>query len=182
MECAYAEAAIPKFAAWVHERDVAMRGDLERRGYSVVESSRAMGMTLDDLKLPSPEIKITQAHWSEHLRVGQLPTELLKAGDHAAFHVLVAELNGDDVATATAFDLGNDCGIYNVMTRPHARRCGLGIALTLAHLHDGRDRGCHTASVQSTGMAEGVYAAAGFRHLGRILEYAPPNALATGAG
>jgi hypothetical protein len=35
-------------------------------------------------------------------------------------------------------------------------------------------RGCSTASLQSTAMAERVYAAAGFRDLGRILEYVPP--------
>ena len=31
-------------------------------------------------------------------------------------------------------------------------------------------RGCQTASLQSTQMAEGVYAAVGFSDLGRILE------------
>jgi hypothetical protein len=34
-------------------------------------------------------------------------------------------------------------------------------------------RGCQTASVQSTEMAERVDAAVGFRDLGRILEYVP---------
>jgi len=32
MEAAYAAAGVPRFAAWVHESDEAMRGDLERRG------------------------------------------------------------------------------------------------------------------------------------------------------
>ena len=36
-------------------------------------------------------------------------------------------------------------------------------------------RGCETASLQSTQMAERVYAAVGFNDLGRILEYAPNN-------
>ena len=70
-----------------------------------------------------------------------------------------------------AFDLGTDCGIYNVGTLEHARRRGLGTALTVAHLYDALDRGCRTASLQSTPMAERVYAAVGFRDLGRILEY-----------
>jgi predicted GNAT family acetyltransferase len=38
-----------------------------------------------------------------------------------------------------------------------------------------RDRGGRTASLQSTPMAERVYAAVGFRDLGRILEYVPPG-------
>ena len=48
--------------------------------------------------------------------------------------------------------------------------------LTAIHLHDARARGCRTASLQSTAMAERVYAAAGFRDLGRILEYVPRSA------
>lgn len=35
-------------------------------------------------------------------------------------------------------------------------------------------RACRTASLQSTPMAERVYASVGFRDLGRILEYVPP--------
>jgi hypothetical protein len=40
---------------------------------------------------------------------------------------------------------------------------------------DARDRGCETASLQSTPMAERLYAALGFRDLGRFLEYVPPG-------
>jgi hypothetical protein len=40
-------------------------------------------------------------------------------------------------------------------------------------MHDARERGCSTASLQSTAMAERVYAAVGFRNLGAILEYVP---------
>jgi len=171
MEAAYAQAGITRFAAWVHESDGAMRGYLARRGYTIGDSSRAMAMSLEEMRLGRPDLEVTPADWSEHLRVGELPPELLSAGDHAAFHVLVARLDGENVATAMAFDLGIDRGIYNVGTLQHARRRGLGTALTLALLYDAIDRGCHTASLQSTPMAEPVYAAVGFRDLGRILEY-----------
>jgi GNAT superfamily N-acetyltransferase len=173
MEAAYLQAGITSFAAWVHESDAALGGDLERRGYTIGESTRAMGMTLDELRLAWPQVDIAPADWSEHLRVGELPPKLLIAGDHAAFHILVARHDGENVATAIAFDLGSDCGIYNVGTRQHARRRGLGTGLTVALLRDALDRGCHTASLQSTPMAERVYAAIGFRDLGRILEYVP---------
>jgi predicted GNAT family acetyltransferase len=62
---------------------------------------------------------------------------------------------------------------YNVGTVEKARRRGLGTALTAAQVYDARARGCRTASLQSTEMAERVYAAVGFRDLGRILEYVP---------
>jgi predicted GNAT family acetyltransferase len=72
-----------------------------------------------------------------------------------------------------AFDHHSDCGIYNVATLQHARRRGLATALTAVQLHNALARGCRTASVQSTKMAERVYGAVGFRDLGRIFEYVP---------
>ena len=102
-----------------------------------------------------------------------MPRGFLSGMDPSAFHVLVARLRGENVSTAIAFDFAGDCGIYNVGTLEPARRRGLATALTAIHLHDARARGCRTASLQSTAMAERVYAAAGFRDLGRILEYVP---------
>ena len=173
MEAAYAAAGVPCFAAWVHESDEAMRGDLTRRGYTPDESTRAMGMALDDIRLPRPEIELGPPDWLEYLRIIGVPPGFLSGADRAAFHVLVARLGGENVATAMAFDFGSDCGIYNVTTLERARRRGLGTALTAVHVHDALARGCQTASLQSTGMAERVYAAVGFRDLGRIFEYVP---------
>jgi len=150
-----------------------MRTELERRGYAVAESTRAMGLALDDIRLPRPEIELGPPDWSEYLRILGVPPGFLDGADHGAFHVLVARLNGANVATAMAFDLAGDRGIYNVTTEQHARRRGLGTALTALHLHDALARGCRTASLQSTEMAERLYAAVGFRDLGRILEYVP---------
>jgi predicted GNAT family acetyltransferase len=61
----------------------------------------------------------------------------------------------------------------NVGTLEYARGRGLGKALTTLLAHDALACGCRTASLQSTPMAEGVYASVGFRDLGRILEYSP---------
>ena len=44
MEAAYAAAGVNRFAAWVHESDVAMREEVERRGYAFDSATRAMGM------------------------------------------------------------------------------------------------------------------------------------------
>lgn len=173
MEGAYAAAGAKRFAAWVHENDRHMRTDLERRGYSLQETTRAMGMELDDMRMPRPEIELGATDWDDYLRIFGLPPGLLSGADHTAFHVLVARVDGERVATAMAFDHHGDCGIYNVATLEHARRRGLGTALTAIHLHDALARGCRTASVQSTAIAEGVYASVGFRDLGRILEYVP---------
>lgn len=173
MEAAYEAAGVTRFAAWVHESDGAMRAALERRGYTVDEMTRAMGMTLDDIRVPRPDLELGPADWAEHLRLAGVPRGFLGGADPSAFHVLLARLHGDNVSTAIAFDFAGDCGIYNVGTLEPARRGGLAAGLTAIHLHDARARGCRTASLQSTAMAEHVYDAAGFRDLGRILEYAP---------
>jgi GNAT superfamily N-acetyltransferase len=159
MEGIYAAAGIDRFAAWVHEKDAPMRRDLNRGGYAVDVTTRAMGMSLDHIRVPRPHIAVQSADWGEYLKSESLPPDFLKGADHAAFHVLVARL---------------DCGIYNVGTAAEARRRGLGTAVTAAQLYNARERGCRTASLQSTPMAEHVYTAVGFRDLGQIVEYTPP--------
>lgn len=173
MEAAYATAGVTRFAAWVHESEQAMRDDLERRGYAFEESTRAMGMALDDILMARPEIELARPDWSEYLRLLEVPPDFLGRADPTAYHLLIARLGGESVAMAMAMDHGSDCGVYNVGTLEHARRRGLGTALTALQVHDALARGCRTASLQSTAMAEGVYAAVGFRDLGRILEYVP---------
>jgi ribosomal protein S18 acetylase RimI-like enzyme len=176
MEAAYAAAGVKRFAAWVHESDAALREDVLARGYTLDTSTRAMGMQLADLRVPRPAIALAAASWAEHERVGELPGGLLDGVDDDGFQVLVAELDGESVATGIALDRYGDCGIYNVGTLAHARRRGLGTAVTARLAHDAAARGCRTASLQSTPMAEGVYAAVGFRDLGRILEFVQPSA------
>jgi len=173
MEAAYAEAGVTHFAAWVHERDEALRALLEGRGYRLDETTRVMGMELRELCLPRPELTLAAPHWAEYLRTFDLSPELLRGADHVALHLVLARSNGASVAAALAFDCEGDCGIYNVATVEHARRRGLGTALTALQLHAARERGCRTASIQATPMAERIYAATGFRNLGRILEYVP---------
>jgi ribosomal protein S18 acetylase RimI-like enzyme len=143
VEATYAAAGVTRFAAWVHERDQAMRGDLERRGYTLDSSTRAMGMALDEIRLPRPQLDLGPPDWLEYLRILRIfgaPPGLLRGADPARFHVLVARLGGENVATAMAFDHGGDCGIYNVGTLERARRRGLGTALTALQVHDARPR------------------------------------------
>jgi GNAT superfamily N-acetyltransferase len=132
-----------------------------------------MGMSLTDIHLPRPEIELGSLDWDEYVRLFELPTGLLSEADHSVFHLVVACLGGEHVAAAMAFDHGSDCGVFNVTTLERARRRGLGTALSALQLHDARDRGCQTASLQATPMAEHVYATVGFRDLGLILEYVP---------
>ncbi|HEU5353154.1 MAG TPA: GNAT family N-acetyltransferase [Actinocrinis sp.] len=173
MEAAYAAAGVARFAAWVHEGDDAMRGDLERRGYALDTTTLAMGMSLGELSVPRPEVDTDEVEWREYLEADGLPADFLAESDHAALHPLAVRIEGRIVAVALAYDLDADCGIFNVGTHEAWRRRGLGTAVTVEQLYRARERGCVTAGLQSTPMAEGVYEAAGLRELGRIFEYVP---------
>jgi GNAT superfamily N-acetyltransferase len=178
MEAAYRAAGVARYAAWAHESDAGMRAELSRRGYAIEEATRAMAMVLDARAPVGGAVEVESADWAEYLRYLRgfgLPADLLTGTDAGAFHVLAARVGGETVATALAFDHDGDCGVFNLSTLAPARRRGIGTALTARVLEDAAARGCRTASLQSTPMAERVYAAAGFRDLGRFLEYGPPR-------
>jgi ribosomal protein S18 acetylase RimI-like enzyme len=183
MEGAYRSAGVERFAAWVHESDEGMHAALSGRGYTVDTTTRAMGMSLAQGVPRGSEAGVVAAGWADHLdhlRAAGVPEGLLGGVDPAAFHVVTGRVGGEDVATAIAFDHEGDCGIFNVSTLEAARRRGLGTALTVRLLRDAAARGCTTASLQSTVIAERVYAAAGFRDLGRFMEYVPAALIRSG--
>jgi ribosomal protein S18 acetylase RimI-like enzyme len=173
----YADAGIERYAVWAHESETAAIAELVGRGYALDTWTRAMAMPLDEEVTPqSPPVELGPPEWIEHLRYLRaegVPDGLLEGVDPDAFHVLVARVDGENVATAIAYDHEGDCGIFNTGTLPRARRRGLATALTALHVRQARDRGCETASLQATEVAQGVYARVGFRDLGRFMEYVP---------
>jgi hypothetical protein len=65
----------------VHESDEAMSNELEQRGCTLDESTRAMGMALEDIRLPGPQVELGEPDWCEYLRVlGLLPGLLAPLG------------------------------------------------------------------------------------------------------
>ena len=147
-------AGVDRYAIWAHESEQAANAEMTRRGFRVDTTTRAMAMSLDEIAVPRPEIELGPPDWNEYLRIIEVPDELLAGVDASHFHVLVARLEGENAAAGMAYDHDGDCGIYNVGTLPHARRRGLGTALTGLHLYRARERGCATASLQSTEIAE----------------------------
>ncbi len=178
MEEAYVESGVDRYAAWVHEGDASMRADLEARGYAVTESTRAMGMALSDLDVRRPDLDLVPADWRDYVAMIGLGEDFQRHADPASYVVRMALLDGEPAAVAMAYDHDGDRGIYSVSTLEHARRRGLGTALTALLLHEAREAGCTTSSLQSTPIAERVYASVGFRDLGRYLEHVPGWALA----
>jgi ribosomal protein S18 acetylase RimI-like enzyme len=174
LEQLYASAGVDGYAVWAHESEPASIACLEAHGYHVDTATRAMAMSLDAIQIPQPHPRLTSTDWPHYVQVlGELgaPEGVLSNMDPTDFHAAVGCVDGQRVAAAIAYDYGGDSGIYNVGTMPHARRRGLGTALTAQLLHDARQRGCTTASLQATEMAEHLYAEVGFRDLGRFIEY-----------
>jgi ribosomal protein S18 acetylase RimI-like enzyme len=175
---AYREAEIPRYAIWAHEAEVDSMAVLEGRGMRFDISTRAMAMSLDGLGA-RPEIELGRLSWDRYVEEFVEVPGLLAGASAAEFHLRVARLDGRDVGAVIAWDHEGDRGIFNLGTLSDARRRGVGTALTALALHEARERGCTTASLQSTPVAEGVYASLGFADLGRYLEYVPSTSSGT---
>jgi GNAT superfamily N-acetyltransferase len=173
VEATYREAGIDRYAVWAHESEPAPIAELSARGYRFDMSTRAMAMPLERLPAARPELEPVDLDWDGYTRLFEVPDGLLAGADAAEMRLRAAALDGEVVAAVLAFDHNGDCGIYNLETLAPARRRGIGTALTALQLHDARERGCTTASLQSTEVAEGVYATLGFLDLGRYVEYVP---------
>ena len=74
----------------------------------------------------------------------------------------VGYLDGVPVATTSMCVSPEIAGIYHVVTLPPARGKGIGAAVTLAALLEGRRAGCTHGALQSSEMAFGVYRSLGF--------------------
>jgi GNAT superfamily N-acetyltransferase len=172
LEHLYAADGVIDYAVWVHETDDDTRDALELRGYHIATSTRAMGMERADFRDAVNDVRLVSAGWQEHKRILGVDPGLLRLLDVSSFGLLVAVSGGEGVATGLSFDHGGDCGIFNVTTVEPARRRGIGAAVTARLVRDAWGRGCETVTLQSTPIAEHVYASIGFRDLGRIVEYA----------
>jgi ribosomal protein S18 acetylase RimI-like enzyme len=171
VEEAYAGAGVERYAVWVTEGDESARQCLVDRGYAVDTTTAAMGTELDGSTTVLP-FEPGATAWTAYLDAF-LPEGVLRGIDGRGFDVVTAVVDGDLVAAALGFAHEGDLGIFNVGTHEHARRRGLATALTSSLVSSAVARGCTTATLQATPMAERVYRACGFRTVTRILEYVP---------
>jgi len=152
---------------------MAAADEINARRYDHDTSTRTLAMRTADLReMDTSRLDLVETSlWEFWAIVGAdgLVPELQIDGAH----FYVARFEGENAATLMAFDHDGDCGLYMVGTAPAARRHGLATALSALAVAEAVERGCTTASLQSTKMAEGIYTSVGFRDLGRFDEYVP---------
>jgi len=86
----------------------------------------------------------------------------LPPDQHPVGPFYLARLDGQPVATFALFCAAGVAGICEVCTIPSARGQGIGAAITLAPLLDGRAMGYRIAVLQASQMGEPVYRRLGF--------------------
>ncbi len=84
---------------------------------------------------------------------------------------LLGRLDGRAVASAELFASAGVAGLYSVGTLAAVRGKGLGRAMTIAALQEGRDRGYRGGVLQGTAMGVPVYQRLGFREYSRFEIY-----------
>jgi ribosomal protein S18 acetylase RimI-like enzyme len=92
--------------------------------------------------------------------------------DDVPWRHYLGRLGGEPVGTASLFMGAGAAGVYFVSTRPDARRQGLGTALTLAALRDGRALGERVGVLGASMMGNSVYRRLGMEEYCRIAIYA----------
>lgn len=99
--------------------------------------------------------------------------------EQGRWHHYLGLWDGQPVATTSLFLYADVAGIYFVFTLPQARGQGIGAAMTLAALHDARQRGYRIGVLAASSMGYPVYQRLGFHEYCRfhLYEWMPGLAL-----
>ena len=174
---AYRRAGVSSWAAWIRSRATSFEAAdaiPELRGFK----RDATTLVMEAKRLPSfrTSSAVRLASIDAASRAGDEPVPTSELGETNADGKLAGWVMTDgDVAVAGAYRFlhGSDCGVYAVGTAPAWRRRGLARRLVEHLLADASRRGARSATLQSTSMAQNVYASLGFAAVGRYEEWVP---------
>lgn len=172
------------FSVMFSEDDVELALACENAGLRLVETIPGMALT------PLPHVTVDPRLTIEPLTHDLLPTFLdvfcesfdippelgrrMATPDYVdlegSFDV-VAFVDHHPVAVGSTFESMGVVGVYNIGTRPAYRGNGFGETVTWSVIRDARERGCHTAILQSSEMGLGVYRRMGFEVIRRYCCY-----------
>lgn len=155
-------------ALWSRDDDQDTAAALVRRGYLHSETTRPMLCRLAGLDHAAGPPVSTDADPERIAELNGVPPHLLRGVPG-----LWAYATERYDAVLVLLPADTDVNVSFVWTRPAVRGCGLATAVLRAALLDARQRGAHTASLQSTPMAERLYTRLGFEPVGRWQEWSP---------
>jgi GNAT superfamily N-acetyltransferase len=176
LEQIYEEAGIQAWTVWVPAHDTATAQRLSQAGHALDAAPIAMSMELDRLTVPrpgdldldpEPELEALAALNDRAYELAQ-PDFATALESLPGMYIHIARVDGEPVSCVGAYDHEGDCCITFVATLPQARGRGLARALVVHALHDARERGCTTTSLQATKVGYPVYRKVGYHDLGPI--------------
>ena len=164
-----------------------LRERVLRRGFEHVDDTAAMAMDLARLPehVPPPDAARIDAvddhaaidayvrvvirsmeidHWPMAPDAVRIRTDYIRSrlGDDPLSRRFVAFVDGEPVATSRLSMAGGVAGLYTMVTLPHARRRGIGLAMAHRALLAGREAGMRLAALQATDMGFPIYERLGF--------------------
>ncbi|MGH2978133.1 MAG: GNAT family N-acetyltransferase [Solirubrobacterales bacterium] len=172
----YEEADVRAWTVWAPAGDAEAVRALERSGHVLDADPEAMAMELAAFRAPRPtELDLDPSpDLTTVARLNDLSYAV--GGNHferslrsaPSLHCYVARVDGRPVCCAAGHYHNGDFSVTLVATLPEARGRGLAGRLLTHALHDARERGCTTTSLQATKMGAGVYRMLGYRDLGAV--------------
>jgi len=142
-----------------------MREDVAAPAALTVEEARderGLREWIDVWLFPAPE-EVCRVHF-EVRRVRGIGVEL-------PWKYFLGRLDGKPVATSELFAAEGVVGVNYVVTLPAVRRQGIGTAMTLPAMREGRDMGCQVGVLEASPEGIGSYRRIGFEEYCRFQRY-----------
>jgi GNAT superfamily N-acetyltransferase len=168
----YRQAQVRRWGVWVDGEAAAAAQALTDNRMVMTSASPGMGAALDGLSIDGATPTTTDLETVgrvNDLAYGNYDGRLertLRPLPNGVLHAYRADLeDGSPAAVALALHHDQDAGISFVATVPKARRQGLATQVMQQALHEAREHGCTTTTLQATEVGERLYAALGYRRL-----------------
>ena len=177
----YEDSGVAKWGVWIDTDDNETAATLEQQGLVLDSTPVLMGAELEHIAEPDdpePPTIITAsladlgrindlAYGYSEPRIGPVLAGFPPGGPETSFHTYGSHADDGEIGSvAMIHDVDDDAFVTFVATIPNARGRGLATNLLKAALHEAKQRGQHTTTLQASRSGQGIYAGIGFRPLG----------------
>ena len=173
----YAE--VPKWGAWIDAGNAHEADALLDRGLVLDSRPVLMAAPLDAIEPPAHDLKLERATMAEVGSVNDIaygnPAGVIASAlggfpdtDVRGYGIRV---DGELASVASIIDVDQDAFVTMVATLPHRRGKHFASNLLTHALHEAKNRGLTTTSLQASKLGQGIYARLGYRPLGEVHLY-----------